>query len=165
MFRERREVAVKPVVVVGLGNPLMGDEGIGNRLVAELASLSDRCPEVEFLDLGTSATAVLHALAGRRKAVLIDCAFMGEAPGTRRRFTPEEVRSGKTERGFTMHEGDLLQFLELARTLGDAPDDIVLFGIQPETVSPGEGLSATLAARVGEYTEVILAELAGSARH
>lgn len=157
-------MTVKPVVVIGLGNPLMGDEGIGIRLVAELAALAEHFPDTEFLDLGTSGMAVVHALAGRRKAILLDCAFMREAPGTLRRFAPEEVRSGKIERSFTMHEGDLLQFLELARVLGDAPDDIVLFGIEPEGVSPGEGLSATLAARVGEYAEAILAELIGPAR-
>ena len=150
---------MKPVVVIGLGNPLMTDEGIGNRVVAEVAAAADRFPEAECLDLGTSGMAVLHALAGRRKAILLDCAFMGEAPGTLRRFTPQEVRSGKLERGFTMHEGDLLQFVELARAVSDAPEEIVIFGIQPEDVSPGEGLSATLAARVGEYVEAVLREL------
>ena len=144
-----------PIVVIGLGNQLMGDEGIGNRLVAEFAALADRYPEVEFLDLGTSGMAVLHALAGRGKAILIDCAFMGEPPGTLRRFTPDEVRSGKTVRGLTMHEGDLLQFLELARAVGDAPDEIIIFGIEPERVEPGEGLSESLEARVGEYVEAV----------
>jgi hydrogenase maturation protease len=151
---------MEPIVVIGLGNPLLGDEGIGNRLVAELASLSERYPEVEFLDLGTSGMAVLHALAGRRKAILLDCAFLGEPPGTLRRFTPDEVRSSKSVRGFTMHEGDLLQFLELARSLGDTPEEIVIFGIEPETVAPGMGLSETLEAKVGEYVEAVRGELA-----
>ncbi len=150
---------MKHVVVIGLGNPLMGDEGIGNRLVAELTALADRYSETEFLDLGTSGMAVLHALAGRRKAILIDCAFMGEPPGTLRRFTPDEVRSGKVARGFTMHEGDLMQFLQLARAVGDAPEEIIIFGIEPERVSPGAGLSEALEARVGEYVEAVTAEL------
>lgn len=150
---------MKQVVVIGLGNPLMRDEGIGNRLIAELASLSARDPEVEFLDLGTSGMAVLHALAGRRKAVIIDCAFMGEPPGTLRRFTPDEVRSSKAARGFTMHEGDLLQFLELASALGDAPEEIVIFGIEPERVEPGMSLSETLEAKVGKYVEAVRGEL------
>jgi hydrogenase maturation protease len=138
----------------------MGDEGIGIRLVAELAALAEHFPDTEFLDLGTSGMAVVHALAGRRKAILLDCAFMREAPGTLRRFAPEEVRSSKSVRGFTMHEGDLLQFLELASALGDAPEEIIIFGIEPEQVAPGMGLSETLEAKVGEYVEAVRGELA-----
>jgi hydrogenase maturation protease len=85
----------KPVVVLGLGNPLMGDEGIGVYLIERLADSAADYPSVDVLDAGTGGLSVLHCIEGRRKAIFIDCAFMDETPGTIRRFTPEEVRSRK----------------------------------------------------------------------
>ena len=110
-------------------------------VVAALAAEAARFPEVEFLDLGVGGLAVLHHLSGRRKALLLDCAYMNEPAGTLRRFTPDDVTSAKTLAGFSLHEGDLLQVLELARRLDMAPAEIVIFGIQPAEVTPGEGLS------------------------
>ena len=115
--------------------------------------------QADFVDLGTSAMRALHAMAGRRKAVFVDCALMGEAPGTIRRFTPEQVRSQKALSGLTLHEGDLLKVIELSRTLGECPEEVVIFGIQPECIEPGEALSPILAARLGEYTDAVACEL------
>ena len=63
------------MVLVGLGNPLMSDEGVGARLVAEIENRCLAPPGVEVLDLGTSGIGVLHAIAGRNKVLFVDCAF------------------------------------------------------------------------------------------
>jgi len=149
----------KPVVVLGLGNPLMADEGIGVYLVERLRESADTYPSVDFVDAGTGGLSVLYHLEGRRKAVLIDCAFMDEPPGTLRRFTPEEVRSTKVLAHQSLHEADVMQILALARQLGQAPDQIVIFGIQPERVEPALDLSRTLVDRIDEYVCTILREL------
>ena len=146
-------------VVIGLGSPLMGDEGVGVKLVERLAARADEFPGVDFEDLGTSAMGVVHAVAGRRKAILIDCAFMGEEPGTIKRFTPEEVRSTKGLPGFSLHEGDLLRGLDLSKRLGESPAEIIIFGIEPKNISPAENLSEIIAAKMDEYEKLILAEL------
>jgi hydrogenase maturation protease len=99
----------RPVVVLGLGNPLMGDEGIGVYLVEQLSNLAAEYPSVDFLDAGTGGLSVLHYIEGRRKAVIIDCAFMDEAPGAIRRFTPDEVRSRKVPAHQSLHEADLMR--------------------------------------------------------
>ncbi len=80
-------------VVIDLGNPLMSDEGIGNRLLAELTERSHRkeFANILFLDLGTSGAKVLHAIAQKRKAIFLDCAFMGERPGAIRKFSADAV--------------------------------------------------------------------------
>jgi len=149
----------KSTVVLGLGNPLMGDEGIGVYLVEELAKSAAQYPSVDFIDAGTGGLAVLHYIEGRRKAVIIDCAFMDEEPGVIRRFTPEEVRTRKVLAHQSLHEVDLMRTLDLARQLGQAPDEVVLFGVQPEQIEFGRGLSPTLAARTNEYISSILHEL------
>jgi hydrogenase maturation protease len=149
----------KPVVVLGLGNPLMADEGIGVYLVERLMESADEYPGVDFVDAGTGGLSVLYHIEERRKAIVIDCAFMGEPPGTIRRFVPEEVQSTKVLAHQSLHEADLMQIIAMARQLGQAPDQIVIFGIQPERVEPGLGLSRTLTEKIDEYISTVLHEL------
>ncbi len=149
----------KPIAVLGLGNPLMADEGIGVDLVSRLSQEAARYPEVDFLDAGTGGMAVLHLIDGRRKAVFIDCAYMDEAPGTIRRFRPDEVRSTKVLAHQSLHEADLLQILTLAERLGQLPEEVVFFGIQPETIDLRQGLSDALRDRIDRYLDEIRSEL------
>jgi len=149
----------KNIVVGGLGNPLMTDEGIGIYVLRELMTKSE-CPDnVEFVELGSSVMNVVHAIAGRQKAVLIDCACMEKPAGTIQRFSPDEVFTTKALMHFSLHEGDLLDVLKLSRRLGEYPQDVVIFGIQPESMTLGEGLSPPLQERLANYTEVVLQEL------
>jgi hydrogenase maturation protease len=149
----------KPVVVLGLGNPLMTDEGIGVYLVERLMESAAQYPAVDFVDAGTGGLSILYHLEDRHKAVVIDCAFMDEPPGAIRRFTPDQVQSRKVLAHQSLHEADLMQIIAMARQLGQAPDEIVIFGVQPERVEPGLGLSRTLMDRIDEYISVILHEL------
>ena len=150
---------MKQILIICLGNPLMRDEGIGIRLASELSSRLADHPSVEVLDLGTGGLTVIHAIEGRKKVVFVDCAIMGEAPGAICRFTPEEVRSKKVKTRYSLHEGDLLDTLELSRNLGECPDDIVIFGIEPKHVAPGEGLCEELQSNISLYIETILKEI------
>ena len=149
----------KGAVVVGLGNQLMTDEGIGSYIVQELAARPEFVDYVDFVELGASPMSVIHAIARRRKAVMIDCAYMNEQAGTIRRFTPDEVITLKVTVPFSLHCGDVLNVLELSRKLGEYPDDVVIFGIQPQRVAPGDRLSTALHQRFVYYVEMIYTEL------
>lgn len=151
---------MKPVLVVGLGNPLMRDEGIGLAVVQCLEKMSAEFPNVEFIEAGTSLMAALHRMVGRHKVVFVDCAVMGTPPGTIRRFMPNEVRSVKRLAGLSLHEGDLCAALELSQQLGECPNSVVIFGIEPERMEWGEGLSPVVAERLNEYVDAVKAELA-----
>jgi hydrogenase maturation protease len=148
-----------PIVVLGLGNPLMADEGIGAYLIERLRERGSRYPGVDFIDAGTGGMSVLHRIEGRRKAVFIDCAFMGLEPGAIRRFVPDEVRSAKVLAHQSLHEADLLRILALAEQLGQCPKEVVIFGIEPQAVEPGQGLSDVLVDEVERYLSEIEAEL------
>jgi hydrogenase maturation protease len=149
----------RSTVVLGLGNPLMADEGIGVCLVVQLSRLANEHLDVEFIDAGTGGLAILHQIRDRRKAIFIDCAYMGEEPGVIRRFTPQEVCSGKVLAHQSLHEADLLRILDMSRQLGQAPDEVVIFGIQPERIEPRLDLSPSLRGRIDEYLTVLLKEL------
>jgi hydrogenase maturation protease len=146
-------------IVIGLGNPLMTDEGVGVRVVECLAAQAERFPGVKFLDAGSSGMVALHAMAGHRKAIFVDCALMGEPPGTIRRFTPDQAASLKKQPGLSLHEGDLFSILKLSKRLGECPAEVVIFGIQPDRLEPGQDLSDTLIANLDEYVERVGREL------
>ena len=138
----------------------MTDEGIGVRLVLELERrLATTRRDVAFCDLGTGGFNVLNAIAGRSRALIIDCARMGAAPGTIRRFTPTDVTSVKTLTNFSLHEGDLLQTLHLAAELGEAPETILIFGVEPARVAPGDELSECLREQIPDYVNCIARDL------
>ena len=149
---------MKQVVVIGLGNPLMSDEGVGVRVVQALEAEGVHS-RADFVDAGTSGMNALHAMAGRAKAILVDCAKMRAEPGTLRRFGPDQVVSRKELPGFSLHEGDLLNTIELSRRIGECPAEVVIFGIEPARVEMGESLSPALASRLGEYVEAVKADI------
>jgi len=139
----------------------MSDEGIGVRILEALQDLKDGPSGVDFLDSGNSGMRILHSLEGRQKVVFVDCAFMESPPGTLRRFTPAEVETRKVLPRLSLHEGDLLQTLELAGRLGILPDEVVLIGIQPLSVEPGDGITPELAGNFDRYVRTVLDELKG----
>lgn len=149
----------KETIVVGLGNVLMRDEGIGIRVVELLQEQAARFPDVDFVDGGTGGMSLLHLIANRRKAVILDCALMGLPAGTIRRFTPDDVKSVKQISQFSLHDVDILKVIELSKRLDECPNEVIIFGIEPALVEQGDTLSAELASRVGEYADVVALSL------
>ena len=149
---------MKNIAIIGIGNPFMRDEGIGVRVIAELQQTT-LANVVDVLDLGTSGISVVHELEGRDKVIFVDCTLMGAAPGTLRRFTPDEVVSRKAQPGLSLHEGDLLNTLALARHLGACPADVVIFGIEPKVVDHGDQLSPELEEKLDTYVAAVRAEV------
>ena len=149
---------MKPTLIICLGNPLMRDEGIGIRLASELSVHLANNPDVEVMDLGTGGLSVLHVIEGRKKIIFVDCAIMGQEPGTILRFTPEQVRSKKVRMRYSLHEGDLLNTIELSQRLSECRGDIVIFGIEPKEIADGEGLTSDLQNNIQQYIQTILQE-------
>jgi len=153
----------KETIVIGLGNPLMADEGIGTVLVEELSKLAEagKLPSdtIEYYDGGCGGMYLLHVIAERRKVILIDCCIMGTEPGTIRRFTPADVNSVKKMTHLSLHEVDILKVIELAEQIGQSPDEIVIFGIQPVAIEQQMCLNEPLKARIDEYIQYIREEL------
>jgi hydrogenase maturation protease len=149
----------KDTVVLGLGNPLMGDEGIGPAIIERLIAQAENFPSIDFVDAGTGGLTVLHLISDRKKAILIDCAYMQTEPGTIRKFTPEEVLSVKELTGRSLHEADILSVLDMAAELGQCPPEVVIFGIEPKSIEPRARLSRTLNDRIDNYVKTVTDEL------
>jgi len=144
--------------VVALGHPWRGDDGVGLRVLERLKGDSRLPPDVDLIDAAGSSMTALHSLSGRRKVLFIDCASMGEKPGTCRCFLPSEVRSQKVMPRLSLHEGDLMETLESAKALGDTAQEVVILGIEPQSVEMGAALSPALEGRLDEYVSRVIAE-------
>jgi hydrogenase maturation protease len=153
------------IAVVGVGNILMGDEGIGVRVVQALekSSAKETKRGVEFFDAGTALHALLPQLEGYDRMIVVDTVQGGEAPGTIYRFTLEDLekrRGGKAD-GLMMsiHEMDVEDTLSMARLTQKLPPEIIFIGVEPEKVELKEELSSTLEKRMGEYIRTVEQEI------
>ena len=141
----------------------MADEGIGVVLIEELTKLAAAgnlpTDDVEYYDGGCGGMYLLHTIAERKKAILIDCALMGNEPGTIKRFTPDDVNSVKQMAHLSLHEVDILKVIELAKQIGQCPDEIVIFGIEPVKIEPQMHLNHVIEAKIPGYIDVIRKEI------
>jgi len=147
-------------LILGLGNPLRGDDGVGPRMAKELTRRG--LPEgVAALDGGTGGLDLLQALEGWRRVVIVDAADIGRVPGQFARFTPGQVRLAKAADPFSFHRAGVGEVLALAQALGWTLPEIVIFGVQPAEVGWGEGLSPAVEATLPALADAILEEVRG----
>jgi hydrogenase maturation protease len=148
---------MRPILILGLGNPLQGDDGIGCRIADEL--LTHTLPDnVEVVDGGTPGIGLLNLFEGRQRVIIIDAAEMGQPPGQVVRFRPEDVTLTGSAQRFSLHRSGVADALALGRELGLALPEMVVFGVQPERVDWGQGLSPKVEAAVPGLIEAILNE-------
>jgi hydrogenase maturation protease len=149
----------KNTAVIGLGNPLMSDEGIGGFLIERLAQRGNLPSNVDLIDAGTSGMKILHLIENRNRVIFLDCAYMQCPAGSIKRFTCDDVESVKHLAHQSLHEGDLMHLLAMARQLGFCPEEIIFFGIEPASIELGQQLSAELLCNIDQYVELIAAEV------
>ena len=149
----------RPILAAGFGNIFMADDGIGCRLINHLQRQKDCYPKADLVDLSSNGLALVHKLEGREKLIVVDCAEMGELPGRMLRFNQAQVRSRKRGMRFSLHQLDLMQIMNLASFLGRLPKEVVVFGIQPCRVAPGDEISTVLSESFEKYAEEIAAEI------
>ena len=134
--------------IIGVGNPMMGDDGIGPRLIAELEG---SVPGIDLIDLGTGGMQLVHVLARYDSVILIDAADMGLMPGECRFFSPDEVVSLKETRAYSLHDWDLMRSIEISRQLGECPKSILILAVQPASVRMCDTLSPELEHAIYSY--------------
>ncbi|WP_305042324.1 hydrogenase maturation protease [Geoalkalibacter sp.] len=139
-------------IILGLGNPLMGDDGLGIVAVERLAEM-DLPDGVAVMDGGTGGLTLLHLMEGARRVIFVDAVEMGRAPGHIACFDLGRAEVAE-QAALSLHHSGLPQILALARELGPLPK-VILCGVQPAGVAPGMGLSPPVAAALPELLELI----------
>ena len=118
--------------VIGVGNPLWGDDGMGILLMEEIAKR--KIEGVEFIDGGTGGINLIHDLAKFDLVVILDVVDFGGKYGETRIFSIEDIVCDDKIR-FRTHETDILNIIKISQKLGEAPDKIFIFGVQPKDLS------------------------------
>lgn len=145
-------------VIIGLGNPLRGDDGVGVR-VAQVLAMKDLPSGVEVVDGGTQGLGIVHLMEGHQRAVLVDAAEIGEAPGQFIRFTLEEAHPTGEDEHLSVHGAGLRDALLLAEALKTLPDKVIIFGVQPANLTWEDSLSSEVEAALPALVEAVMAEI------
>lgn len=151
------EASGATTLVVGLGNPILGDDGVGWRVAeAVKARLDD--PDVEVLCLSLGGLALMEHLAGYRRAIIVDALSSGAAAGTLQRIAAWEIDGPGILHTASVHDLSLSAALALGRELGlDLPDEIQMLGVEARVefefgVSLSDSVAAAIPAAVGAVT-------------
>ena len=148
----------RATLVLGLGNPLRQDDGLGVTAV-QILSDQDLPGGVWVEEAGTPGWGLPSWLEGWSRVILVDAARMGCSPGTWRRFGTEDVRLIGHQQMLSLHETGLVNGLALAQALDILPDEITFYCIEPETTGEGQVLSPSVVRALPELVENIRKEL------
>jgi len=121
------------VLVLGIGNLVMSDDGVGVRVVQLLQREYGFAENVEIMDGGTLGLDLLPKLEGIDHLIVVDAVETGRKPGTCVRLTGEELPIA-LETKVSAHQMGLKDLLSVARLLGHSPGEMVLIGVQPASI-------------------------------
>lgn len=127
-------------LVIGLGNPLMGDDGVGLAVLEQLRLGWEVPPEVELVDGGTWGMNLLPLIEGCDRVLLLDAIRTGRAPGTVVALSGDAVPRGFDHK-LSPHQIDLREVLGLAMLRGTLPPELAAIGVEPASVAMGITLS------------------------
>lgn len=146
---------MKKTLVLGLGNTLLGDEGVGVRVVERLAAAGER-PNVEWMDGGTLSFTLAGPIAEADQLIVVDAANLQDRSGAIEVFVDEAMdRFIGTGKMSSVHEVSLLDLLSISALSSKLPQHRALVGVQPEFVDWAEQLSPPVEGAVaGAMAEV-----------
>jgi hydrogenase maturation protease len=127
----------KKVLVMGIGNTLLQDDGIGVHVTEQFKSLQQPDPNLEVLDGGTIGLSLLPEIEDADAVFIVDASEIGEQPGTMRIFRNEEIDRQLSGKRRSVHEVALYDLFSAAAILGRSPDERVLIAIQPASTEWG----------------------------
>ena len=146
------------VLILGIGNVLMGDEGVGVSVVRELEKTALLPENVEILDGGVGSFLLLEPMQSAEKLILIDATIDGEKPGTVRRLRPRYSKD--YPRTLTAHDIGLKDLLDTFYLLGAPQPDVTLFAVSiPPLQDMTMELSPKLSPVVPQVARMVLEEI------
>jgi hydrogenase maturation protease len=146
------------ISLIGLGNILMGDEGVGVHAVEALKRKYEFPEEVRLLDGGTLGLDLLHMIEGMDRVLFVDAVDLKRNPGTIAVIEEEDLPSFLGPK-LSLHHVGLSDLLFASSFMGSRPAEICLVGIQPETMEIGLQLSNTVKDRFEKLLQVVVEKL------
>lgn len=145
------------IMVMGVGNILLSDEGLGVRFLDELAKIP--LPEnVELLEGGTAGLELVHLIQEVDYLIIVDAIDAKDEPGALFRFRPDDIRVFPEKYEVSFHQIGIVEVLAMANVLGQAPQTLI-FGVQPKSLEWGLDISPEIQALFPRLTEFVLQEI------
>ncbi len=148
------------ILVIGLGNILLSDEGVGVRLVETLQQRYALPDGVEVVDGGTAGMDLLDILAGRRHLLVCDAVTADASPGSVIRLADDDVPAFLQVK-MSPHQLGLCDLLAKLSLIGEAPERVTLIGVVPEKLDLGLELSGTVECALETALHQLVKELTG----
>jgi len=148
------------IAVLGIGNLLLSDEGVGIHIIRELEKM--KLPEnVALYDGGTSSLDALYQIGSVRKLIVVDAVQGGGPPGAVYRFAPEDVENEENACA-SLHQLPFLEILKAAERTGDRPAQTIIIGVEPESFDWNMELSPCIRNKMPAILEIVLKEISVS---
>jgi len=148
------------ITVLGVGNLLLTDEGVGVHVAQALLSGDyEFPPEVEVIEGGTDGFGLLHIITATDYLLIIDAVKGGDEPGAIYRFEVADITASVDTFKTSVHQISILEVLNFADLVGQKPKTII-FGVEPESTAPCLELSPCIAAKLPRIIEFVQAEIA-----
>jgi hydrogenase maturation protease len=148
----------KRILVLGVGNILLHDEGVGVRVIEQLQARYLFSSNVELMDGGTLGLRLLDPIAKADFVIVVDAVQNGQPPGTLYRLPAEALNARVTFKN-SLHQLDLLETLAYAEILGNRPGAVII-GVEPQDISPwGMEMTDVVRSRIPEMIEAVLKEI------
>jgi hydrogenase maturation protease len=148
----------KQVVILGVGNILFSDEGLGVRVVEELMENYEFPENVSLEDGGVLGMNLLGVISSADHLIVVDAIRNGGSPGTLYRLEGEEIPRRILAKN-SIHQVDLLESLTLCQALDKTPETVIL-GVEPEDIETlSLDLTATVRDKLGPLSKMVLEEL------
>ncbi len=141
--------------IIGVGNILMQDEGIGPKVAEFLKDNYTFDPDIEIIDGGTLGLELLPYIEKYKKLIIVDVVDFGKEPGFIKILKGEEIPPYLRTKLSAHHVG-VQDLIEVARIMNFLPEELVLVGIQPESIDLGLDLTPTLADKLKELINEVL---------
>ena len=143
------------IVVLGVGNILLTDEGLGVHVVEDLKANYTFTPQISLIDGGTMGMELLTYMRGMKKILLIDAVNGGEAPGTIYAFPHRELEQYFTDH-ISVHEVGMQDILRIRAIQENPLEDAIVIGVEPESLDVGFEPSAPVQKALPEVKERVL---------
>lgn len=153
------DLSGKKIAIVGVGNILLKDEGVGIRAVQRLRDYRPLPSQVILIDAGLPGLELLDLLQDASLVVIVDAARMDKPPGSVCRFGLNDVEAKKYQVGLSSHNLGVMEILQLARAMGRSLPEVVFIGVEPKELSWGTELSPEVESSLDYVVKMIWAEI------
>jgi hydrogenase maturation protease len=151
----------KKTVVLGVGNLLLKDEGVGVHVINKMMEM-DFPPEVELVEGGVDGLYLMNVVVGTDRLIVIDAVKGGGSPGSIYRFKPEDLVIHTDTSKMSVHQIGILEVIRLSTLVGKLPETTII-GVEPKSVDMGMELTPEIQSKVPRIIELVLDELKASA--